>query len=223
MILKLIAAWLGRYAGFLLMTILAVWCEARPAPHLPDAIIDRVPYVDWVSSWNYYLWLLAWAPITVFLIARYPQRAFRLLIAGGVLSVVRGLCIAATGLGPVRGEDLNAGLSAADRWQGIWAIANPFHALVDDSAFVYLSKDLFFSGHVATTFLVVLYVWPQKKLRTWAIFAHCLVVASVFLSHLHYTIDVIGAYAITFVLFVFMEKDPRHATVEDLGRRWSDL
>ena len=32
-----------------------------------------------------------------------------------------------------------------------------------------------------------------------------LVVVSVFFSHLHYTIDVIGAYAVTFALFTFRE------------------
>lgn len=223
MILKLVGSWLIRYAGFILMTILAVWCEARPAPHLPDAIIDRVPFVQSVSSWNYYLWVLAWAPLTIWLMAFHPQRACRLLIVGGVLSVIRGLCIVATGLGPVTGDDFNAGMSAADRWSGIMAIANPFHALVEDQAFVYLSKDLFFSGHVATTFLVVLYVWPKKWARLWALIAHFAVLVSVFLSHLHYTIDVIGAYAITFMLFVLMEKDPRLSTVDDLGPGWKDL
>ncbi|MFT7619397.1 MAG: hypothetical protein ACI97A_003048 [Planctomycetota bacterium] len=223
LILKLVGAWGVRYLGFLVMTIMAVWSEARPAPGLPDAIIDRVPFVDWVSGWNYYLWIIAWAPLTIWLLCCRPLRAYRLLLAGGILSVIRGLCIMATGLGPPRGEDINAGMSAADRLAGIWAVANPFSALVEDSAFVYLSKDLFFSGHVATTFLVVLYVWPKKSLRVWALIAHFLVTASVFLSHLHYTIDVIGAYAITFAMFVLMEKDPRLSTEDDLGPRWSEI
>ena len=34
-----------------------------------------------------------------------------------------------------------------------------------------------------------------------------MVLASVFLAHLHYTIDVIGAYAVTLSLFVFREVD----------------
>jgi hypothetical protein len=38
---------------------------------------------------------------------------------------------------------------------------------------------------------------------------HLLVVASVFLAHLHYTIDVIGAYAITFTLFALREWNVR--------------
>ena len=38
---------------------------------------------------------------------------------------------------------------------------------------------------------------------------HLLVVATVFLAHLHYSIDVIGAYAITFSVFVLAEADLR--------------
>ena len=65
MVLQLAAGWLVRYAGFVVMTIMAVWCEARPAPHLPDALIDRVPFVASVSSWNYYLWVAAWDQVVL--------------------------------------------------------------------------------------------------------------------------------------------------------------
>ena len=34
---------------------------------------------------------------------------------------------------------------------------------------------------------------------------HAVVVVSVFLAHLHYTIDVVGAWAITLALFVIRE------------------
>jgi hypothetical protein len=72
-------------------------------------------------------------------------------------------------------------------------------------ATVTLTKDLFFSGHVATTFLLLLYVWKFRALRFAMLAAHAVVLASVFLSHLHYTIDVIGAYAVTFSIFVLRE------------------
>jgi hypothetical protein len=51
-----------------------------------------------------------------------------------------------------------------------------------------------------------LYVWRYPRLRQAMLLAHALVVASVFLAHLHYTIDVIGAYAITFSLFCLRER-----------------
>jgi membrane-associated phospholipid phosphatase len=74
---------------------------------------------------------------------------------------------------------------------------------------VYLTKDLFFSGHTATTLLLLLYAWRDPPLRWAMLVGHVAVVASVFFSHLHYTIDVVGAYAITFSLFVLREADVR--------------
>jgi hypothetical protein len=73
----------------------------------------------------------------------------------------------------------------------------------------YLTKDLFFSGHTATTLLLLLYVWRYPRLRAWMLVGHLLVVVSVFLAHLHYTIDVVGAYAVTFSLFVLCEGELR--------------
>lgn len=187
------------------MVGMAVWNEARPAPHLPDRILDLIPYQEAIADKNYIIWVWAALPITAIFAFRLPARAFRFFITGGILSLIRGLCILTTGLGPVRGDDYNVGLSAAERWSGILAIADPFQALGTDAAFVYLTKDLFFSGHVATTFLLLLYVWPDKKLRYPMLIAHIIVTASVFAAHLHYTIDVIGAYAITLALFTIRE------------------
>ena len=57
--------------------------------------------------------------------------------------------------------------------------------------------------------LVLLYVWPWKWARRLMLAFHGIVIVSLYLSHLHYTIDVIGAWAITFSLFVIREGDPR--------------
>jgi hypothetical protein len=119
------------------------------------------------------------------------------------------VCILATGLGPVRGADLNAGMDAETRARAFLQLVSPVAVLGANSPHVYLTKDLFFSGHVSTTLLLLLYVWRFPRLRAAMLGGHVLVVASVFLSHLHYTIDVIGAYAITFSLFVLLEGNVR--------------
>jgi hypothetical protein len=50
---------------------------------------------------------------------------------------------------------------------------------------------------------------------------HLVVAASVLLARLHYSIDVVGAYAITFVLFTLREGDPRAGLrLGDLGPSW---
>jgi hypothetical protein len=198
-----------RWLCFLAMTWMALGAEARPAPHLPDAVVDVVPYVPWVDRLNYVAWVMAYVPVALLLLWRDAPRFTRYMVTAGLLALVRGLCILATGLGPVRGPDVNAGMDAATRWSAFLEIASPVGVFGRDSAHVYLTKDLFFSGHTATTLLLLLYAWRDPPLRWAMLVGHVAVVASVFFSHLHYTIDVVGAYAITFSLFVLREADVR--------------
>jgi membrane-associated phospholipid phosphatase len=88
-------------------------------------------------------------------------------------------------------------------------LLSPFGVFGRGAAHAYLTQDLFFSGHTATTFLLVLYLWDRPRLRLVALAAHGLIVASVLFSHLHYSIDVLGAYAFTFAIFTAREWSPR--------------
>jgi hypothetical protein len=193
------------YACFATMLWLTLLAEARPAPSLPDLLLPHVPYVAWVDRYNYALWVVAHIPFALYLVWRDRERFVRYSVTAGLLALVRGLSILATGLGPVRGADINAGLDAEARWRAFWEIVFLRGVFTDNTPSLYLTKDLFFSGHAATTLLLVLYVWPRRELRWAALVGHVLVVLSVFLAHLHYTIDVIGAYAVTFSLFVLRE------------------
>lgn len=194
-----------RYVCYLLMLAMTLAVEARPAPSLPDALLGHVPYVPWVARYNYLVWSLAYLPLAVALLVRDTTRFRRYMVSAGLLALLRGVCIAATGLGPVRGADVNAGLSSAAQWQAFVDIVLLRGVLTANSPAVYLTKDLFFSGHTATTFLLLLYVWRERWLRWPALFAHVVVVLTVFFAHLHYTIDVLGAYAFTFALFAWRE------------------
>ncbi len=196
------------YACFAAMLWLTLFAEARPAPSLPDLLLPHVPYVAWVDRYNYLLWVAAHVPLALLMIRRDSERFCRYSITAGILALARGLSILATGLGPVRGGDINAGIDAAARAQAFWEIVTLQGVLTENSPSLYLTKDLFFSGHVATTLLVLLYAWRWPPLRWAALVGHLLVLASVFLAHLHYTIDVIGAYAIAFSIFVLREGWP---------------
>ena len=61
--------------------------------------------------------------------------------------------------------------------------------------------DLFFSAHTAVPFLMALLFWQDRGLRylflAWSVFFG----AVVLLGHLHYTIDVLSAYFITYGIF----------------------
>jgi hypothetical protein len=206
-----------RAACYAVMLWMVLWAETRPAPSLPDLVLSHVPFVRAIASHNYLLWLVAYVPVALAMLWREPLRFGRYMVSSGFAALVRGACIMATGLGPVRGLDVNAGMSDARRVQAFWDLASPF-GFFGGAAHVYLTKDLFFSGHTATTFLLLLYVWRYPDLRAIMLVGHGLVVASVFLSHLHYTIDVIGAYAIAFTLFFLREGDLRALLVGDARR-----
>jgi len=194
-----------RYAchGLMLLAVLAH--EMAPAPALPDLVLSHVPYVPLVARWNYVLWLLCYVPPAIWIGFRDRPVFLRLLATDGALALLRGLVVPLTGLGPVLGPDINA-LHPFRLWPTWGAVLDPLQAILGNSAGVYLTKDLFFSGHIATTFL--LYLFSRRFGRAAWVFLglNLATLAIVFLAHLHYTIDVIGAYAITYAAYRVSER-----------------
>jgi hypothetical protein len=202
----LAAAILFRYLCHCLMLIPVLFNELRPAPHLPDLLLAVVPRLPWVAHLNYYFWIVCYFPPAIYLLYRDRRLFLRFVIIDGVISLVRGLMIPLTGLGPTDHPDINA-LRPFALWPTWWKLVNPYQALIGDTAGIFLTKDMFFSGHIATTFLLYLFSrrLGKKESRVFlALQVFCLLV--VFFSHLHYTIDVIGAYAITFTIFTLGDR-----------------
>lgn len=190
-----------RYACHCLMLIPVLCNELRPAPSPPDLLLAHVPFVPWVGRWNYVLWLACYLPPAIYLLRRDRALFVRFVILDGAISLIRGLCIPLTGLGPPRGPDLN-GLHPFDLWQTWLSVVNPISAIVGDSAGVYLKKDMFFSGHIATTFMLYLFARQLGGRAPWVFLGlQIFTLAVVLLSHLHYTIDIVGAYAVVFTVF----------------------
>lgn len=192
-------AW--RYAAHAAMVALALTNESRAAPRLSDLVLDHLPRSAWVAQWNYWIWLALYVPLACALWRLHRAAFVHFLWVGGFVSLVRGLCVPLTLLGPAYGADVNAGIAASSSWDAWLSIVNPWSALFSDAPHVALTKDLFFSGHVSSTFLLWLYCRRQPGLGPLALAAHLLVVASVFLAHLHYTIDVVGAWGLTYALW----------------------
>ncbi len=83
--------------------------------------------------------------------------------------------------------------------------------------------DLFFSGHTGLPFLFALIVWKEKHLRYLMLAISLFFGAIVLMGHLHYTIDVVAAFFITYSIYciaeVFFKKDRKyfyHGPHEDL-------
>jgi hypothetical protein len=190
-----------RYLCHVLMLIPVLLNELRPAPPLPDLVLGLVPRLDWLAHINYYLWIACYFPPALYLLCRDRRLFARFILIDGAISLIRGLTIPLTGLGPPFGPDLNA-LRPFRLWPTWWQLVNPYRALVGDTAGIFLTKDMFFSGHIATTFLLYLFArrLGRREARVFlALQLFSLLV--VFFSHLHYAIDVVGAYAVTFAVF----------------------
>jgi hypothetical protein len=192
------------------MTAAAVWSERRPAPGaLPDLLLGALPYVEWVARANYLLWLAVYLPLALAFLALEPRRWARYMVTGGLVSLARGVTLALTGLGPPDPAHAGPGLADRGAFQAWLELVSPWGVFAKGTAQAYLTKDLFFSGHTATTFLLVLYLWPWRRLRWAALAAHLAVVASVLLARIHYGIDVAGAWAVTFAIYAVREWAPR--------------
>jgi PAP2 superfamily protein len=204
----ILAALAFRAACYAAMTAAAVWNELRPAATVPDLVLAHLPYVPWVANGNYLLWLAVYLPLSVALLLGSARRFVRYTVSAGVVSLLRGATLLVTGLGAPDPSRAGPGIGGRDAWEAFVALLSPWQVFAKDAMAAYLTKDLFFSGHTATTFLLLLYLWPSRRLRWAALAGHVLVVASVFLSHLHYTIDVLGAYAVAFAVFALREGWP---------------
>ncbi|HET8540789.1 MAG TPA: phosphatase PAP2-related protein [Anaeromyxobacter sp.] len=195
------------------MTAAALWNELRPAPTLPDAVLASVPYVPAVANANYLLWLAVYLPLSLGLLWISARRFARYTVTAGLVSLARGVTLLATGLGAPDPAHAGPGIAGREPLQAFVELLSPWQVFANDAMAAYLTKDLFFSGHTATTFLLLLYLWPSR-LRWPALAGHVAVVASVFLAHLHYTVDVLGAYAVAFAVFALREGWPAAPQVE---------
>jgi len=94
----------------------------------------------------------------------------------------------------------------------------PTHALINSTFFtneafrgIFTGNDLFFSGHTGVPFLLALIFWENKTLRIVFLSFSIMFAVVVLLGHLHYSIDVLSAYFITFTIFhicrVLFKKD----------------
>lgn len=86
--------------------------------------------------------------------------------------------------------------------------AFPTHVVINSSFFneeafsgIFTGNDLFFSGHTGLPFLLALIFWEKKTIRTIFLGFSILFAIVVLLGHIHYSIDVLSAYFITFTIF----------------------
>jgi hypothetical protein len=166
------------YAQFLL------WIEFRPGVHLHDPLLAsfHARKVTWlVFAVNYAGLALG--------LGTLGARPAALLVALQSYALVIAARIAAMYVVPL------------DPPVGMIRLKDPFVQLFDTG--VVLTKDLFFSGHVATLFVLFLTA-HHRMLRAAFLLATVVVGAGLIWQHVHYTIDVLIAPFITFGCYRFV-------------------
>lgn len=84
----------------------------------------------------------------------------------------------------------------------------PTRVIIDSAFFtretfngIFTGNDLFFSGHTGIPFLLALIFWENIILRIIFLLFSIMFAIVVLLGHIHYSIDVLSAYFITFSIF----------------------
>jgi hypothetical protein len=195
-----------RFSCIEIMVELSKQTELHTGPPIKDLIVDQIPFLPWVFTVNFVVWGAGVLPAAVYFVFKDPLGYARYSVTDGLLALTRGLCICVTWLGAVAVPTV-VDDSAATNF--LVRITRPITLLLEKSHPLQMNKDLFFSGHAATSFLLFLYAVRYPGLRWWMLVTHLLVVATVFLGHMHYTIDVVGAWAVTFSIYALREANVR--------------
>jgi len=148
--------------------------EARPGVVLPDPVLAWLPPRD--ATWIAFALIYAAILGALWRLSRRPRRLAQALQAYAILAWARMAVMGVTPLDPPPGMiRLDDPLV-----QGFGGAQEP------------LTRDLFFSGHTSTLFLIFLAV-PPGRARPFFLACTGAVAASVLVQHVHYTVDVLAA------------------------------
>lgn len=155
--------------------------EHHSGPVLNDWVLSRLAPHDVSLA----IFLIIWATALLLLIrARRSPVIFMLFIYGYIIvSLARMISINLFPLDPPLGL-----IPLID------PISNAFYGKT------YITKDLFFSGHTSTIFLMFL-CFRKWGDRLFALIGSLLVGGLLLVQHVHYTIDVLGAFVFTYPLY----------------------
>jgi hypothetical protein len=171
------------------------WVEWRQGVSLNDPVLAMLTPSDvtWLTFTLIYLGLIA--AINALLI--FPDRLILGMQAYTLMMVIRAAAMFVIPLDPPK---------------DMIPLADPLVEIIGTGQL--LTRDLFFSGHTATMFILFLCV-PQRTLKVMLLSGTVLLAVCLLGQHVHYTVDVItapffayGAYRIVLLLHHHLKSKP---------------
>jgi membrane-associated phospholipid phosphatase len=155
--------------------------EERDGVVLNDPILDIFNPVDltWLTFAVIYLSII----LFISTIMMRPYKIMLALQTYGLMVIFRTIAMYLTPLNPPN---------------GIIMLEDPFVQLFGNGEI--FTKDLFFSGHTATLFLLFL-LTENKKLKMIFLVSTIVVGACILLQKVHYSVDVFAAFFFAFIAF----------------------
>jgi len=192
---KIIIGFAALVTAIVCMPAFFQYVEKRPGVQLNDWILRELPPVNLSIP----IFLLIWASVIIAVVTavRKPYFLLTLLYAYLLLCLSRYITIASVAL---------------EAPKGLVILADPLSNLAYGDTFI--TKDLFFSGHTSTLFLIYLCL-QQKPAKYFTLLASILVGIFLLFQHVHYTVDIVLAPLFAYAVFTLAKKISRQPETEN--------
>lgn len=162
--------------------------ERREGSVLNDYLLQYIPAQDFSVP----IFIIIWSACLLVIIRSIQQPAIFLTVLFSLvlLLVTRIVSIYLVPLDPPH---------------GLIVLIDPLTSLTYGGRGIFITKDLFFSGHTSNVFMFYLCL-QKKKDKMFLLLGSITVGVLVLAQHVHYTMDVIGAFIITYFLVKMVKK-----------------
>ena len=162
--------------------------EKREGMVLQDYVLDAIPAID-VSIPTF---VIIWSTVLLVFFRIYQNPRLFLVIAYGfiLICLARVLTISMLPLNPPA---------------GLIVLKDPIANIAYGGNGIFITKDLFYSGHTGNMFLFFLCL-QAKWDKIFALTAAVIIGILVLVQHIHYTIDVIAAFIFTYFIYLGAKK-----------------
>jgi len=174
--------------GFAIISykIMGFYAESFNIPPSGDFLHDVIPLINlnWLTTYGYYLIVTGFTLIFIF---KYPKESPNFVLTMSLFMIIRSILFSVTHLGAPfpRIDDIGLPIGNLSRY--------------------YFTQDLFPSGHAGMPFIASLFM-KDKLLKTIFLAASFIMGFAVLAMHVHYSIDVLGAYFVAFTCFYIVQK-----------------